>query len=368
MTLDVSVTAAFTAEGADRFEVTADLSVAEGETLVVLGPSGSGKSLLLETIAGFHDHEGRIALGGRDLTDAPPEDRGLGFVFQDYALFPHMTVRQNVAFGRRYHDTRDPDGLLAEFGVADLAERYPPTLSGGEAQRVALARALAVRPDAFLLDEPLSALDVPTRQTLREVLADVLADQTAVYVTHNRTTARAVADRVAVIRDGEIIQTGTPEAVFERPGSPFVARFTGANCLELDDGALAVPGGRLELDGAGGPRTGRESDGDTGDEEPRGDARTDGEGTTHLAIRPEHVALDPADPDFAAPVTRVVREDGRDRVALDVAGQRLDAYVDGSPASGTSTGESSAGEDFRIAEGSSVGVALPRDRLTALSE
>ncbi|WP_276279780.1 ABC transporter ATP-binding protein [Halorussus caseinilyticus] len=323
MSLDVSVSAAFTAEGADRFEVAADLSVADGETLVVLGPSGSGKSLLLETVAGFHDHEGQVAVSGRDLTDASPEERGLGFVFQDYALFPHMTVRENVAFGGKYHETRDPDDLLAEFGVSDLAERYPPTLSGGESQRVALARALAVRPDAFLLDEPLSALDVPTRQTLREVLADVLADETAMYVTHNRTTARAIADRVAVIRDGEIVQVGTPEAVFERPDSPFAARFTGANCLELADGALAVPGGRLDFG--------------------------DGGNGTHLAVRPEHVAIDSTDADFSASVERVVREDGRYRLALDVSGQRLDAYAPEPP------------EDGEVA------VALPRDRVTVLS-
>ncbi|UPW01459.1 ABC transporter ATP-binding protein [Halorussus gelatinilyticus] len=361
MTLDIDVAAAFTAEGADRFRVAADLSVADGETLVVLGPSGSGKSLLLETVAGFHDHEGRVALSGRDLTDEPPEERGLGFVFQDYALFPHMSVRENVAFGGRYHDTRDSDELLAEFGVADLADRYPPTLSGGESQRVALARALAVRPDAFLLDEPLSALDVPTRQTLREVLADVLADETAMYVTHNRTTARAIADRVAVIRDGRIVQIGSSEEIFERPESPFVARFTGANCLELEAGELAVPGGSLSFDGDG---------------EGEGDA-------THLAVRPEHVELDPPNPDFSAPVERVVREDGRDRVALDVAGQRLDAYADtagplvsersgseqsGSGSSGSDTSGRERADGGASGTGEAVGVALPRDRVTVLSD
>ncbi|WP_135824690.1 ABC transporter ATP-binding protein [Halorussus ruber] len=333
MTLDIDVSATFTAEGADRFEVAADLSVADGETLVVLGPSGSGKSLLLETVAGFHDHEGRVALADRDLTGEPPEERGLGFVFQDYALFPHKTVRENVAFGGRYHDIRNPDDLLTEFGVADLADRYPPTLSGGESQRVALARALAVRPDAFLLDEPLSALDVPTRQTLREVLADVLADQTAMYVTHNRTTARAIADRVAVIRDGSIVQIGTPEEIFERPDSPFVARFTGANCLELADDALATPEGRLDFDGTDGLGT-------TGDD------------ATHLAIRPEHVELNPegpADADFSASVERAIQEDGRCLLALDVAGQRLDAYASSPP------------------ERDEVGISLPRERVTLLS-
>lgn len=318
--LDIDVSAAFTAEGADRFEVTADLSVPDGETLVALGPSGSGKSLLLETVAGFHDHEGTVALDGQDLTDRSPEDRDLGFVFQDYALFPHLTVRENVAFGAQYHDVRSPDELLAEFGVSDLSERYPPTLSGGESQRVALARALAVRPDAFLLDEPLSALDVPTRATLRELLADVLADETAVYVTHNRTTARVLADRIAVIHDGEIVQTGTPEDIFERPDSPFVAEFTGANCLELDSGVLDTPNGPLDF-----------------------------ESGSHLTIRPEYVELGGSDSDFTAPVERVLREDGRCRVVCSIGDQRLDAYAGDPP------------------EGERVGVSLPRERTSVLS-
>lgn len=346
MTLEIDVSAAFTAEGATRFEVEADLSVRDGETLVVLGPSGSGKSLLLETVAGFHDHEGTVALDEQDLTDAPPEERGLSFVFQDYALFPHATVRENVAFGGRYHEIRDPDDLLAEFGVADLTDRYPPTLSGGERQRVALARAVAVQPEAFLLDEPLSALDVPTRQTLREVLADVLAEETAMYVTHNRTTARMLADRVAVIRDGDIVQTGTPEAVFECPDTSFVARFTGSNCLEISDGLLTVPGGQLEFEGDSG---------------------------SYLTIRPEHVALDPADPDFTAPIERVLWENGRCRLALDVAGQRLDAYAPAprpEPPESEGEGEGKREEEAELAHETptdSVGVSLPREDVTVLS-
>jgi len=317
VSLSVDVSATFTAEGADQFDVQADLAVDDGETLVVLGPSGSGKTLLLETVAGFHDHEGTVTLDGDRLSGLAPEERNLGFVFQDYALFPHLSVRENVAFGERYHGrTRDPDELLDALGVADLADRYPPTLSGGERQRVALARALLVRPSAFLLDEPLSALDVPTRQTLREDLADVLADETAVYVTHNRTTARMLADRVAVIDDGDIVQAGSPEAVFERPASPFVARFTGANCLDLTAGDLAH--------------------------------LADG---THLTVRPEHVELGEADPDFVARVERVFPEDGRSRVALAVGDDRLDAYSERS-----------------LAVGDEVGVRIPDDRAYVLDD
>ena len=317
MSLSIDVSAAFTAEGAEQFDVRADLEVADGETLVILGPSGSGKTLLLETVAGFHDHEGAVTLDGRRLSGLPPEERNLGFVFQDYALFPHLSVRENVAFGERYHErTRDPQRLLDTLGVADLADRYPPTLSGGERQRVALARALLVRPSAFLLDEPLSALDVPTRQSMREDLADVLADETAVYVTHNRTTARMLADRIAVIDDGAIVQSGSPEAVFERPASPFVARFTGANCLDLADGDLAH--------------------------------LADG---TYLTVRPEHVELDPPDPDFVARVERVFPEDGRSRVALAVGNDRLDAYGNGS-----------------LAVGDDVGVSIPERRAYVLGD
>ena len=338
--LRADVSATFTADGADAFTVDAAVAVDPGESLVVLGPSGSGKSLLLETLAGFHDHEGGVELGGDPVHDRPPEARGFGFVFQDYALFPHMTVRDNAAYGTRYvDDAADPDALLAELGVADLAGRYPPTLSGGEKQRVALARALAVRPDVMLLDEPLAALDVPTRQSLRDDLVEVLDDVTAVYVTHNRTTARAVADRIAVMRGGRIVQAGTPEDVFERPASPMVAEFVGANVLPA-----AALRGAVDLP----------ADADS------------------VAVRPEHVAVD-ADGALSGEVVRAVREDAAHRVLVD-----LDAAgVGDEPGAGDGRGPSADarpdGGDARLslfsadppATGERVRLSVAADRVTA---
>lgn len=304
--LHAEITAGFTAAGSEAFTVDATLDVAPGETLVVLGPSGSGKTLLLETVAGFHDHDGVVQFGGAALHERPPEARGFGFVFQDYALFPHLTVRSNVEYGTRYHDeTREPDTLLDELGVGHLADRYPPTLSGGEKQRVALARALAIRPAVLLLDEPLAALDVPTRQALRDDLTDVLDEVTAVYVTHNRTTARALGDRIVVMREGTIEQRGTPADVFERPASPMVAEFTGANAIDLAASATL----RDLVDGNG-----------TG-----GDAVT---------IRPEAVGLDRDVGDVRATVERVVQEDAAHRVTVSFDDVTVDAYTDDPPAVG----------------------------------
>jgi len=319
VSVEMDLRATFTDTGSEPFTVAADLTVADGETLVVLGPSGSGKTLLLESLAGVRDHGGSVAVDGRDVSDAPPEERGFGFVFQDYALFPHLTVHENVAYGTRYYDdTRDPDTLLADLGIADLAERSPGRLSGGEKQRVALARALAVRPRAFLLDEPLSALDPPTRAALRGDLANVLADETAVYVTHDRTTARAMADRVAVVADGEIRQVGSTDAVFERPNDPFVARFTGANCVPRESLPAAV-------------------------HEPLPSG-------THVAIRPEHVGLGPEERDLEARVVRSVREDATYRVTLAVGDEQLDAFTESPP------------------EGETVGVSLPRSHCHVVRE
>ena len=237
MPLSFDVRAQF-GDGIESFRLTADATVASGETLVVLGPSGSGKTLLLECLGGFHDHAGTVEIDGREVTDAPPEARDAGLLFQSHALFPHLTVRENVGFGRRYHETtREPAALLERLAVSDLADRRPETLSGGEKQRVALARTLAVDPGVLLLDEPLAALDVPTKEVLRDDLGRLLTDRTVVYVTHDRTTARALGDQIAVVHDGEVVQRGSPSAVFECPASPFVARFVGANVLPPAVGA-----------------------------------------------------------------------------------------------------------------------------------
>jgi ABC-type Fe3+/spermidine/putrescine transport system ATPase subunit len=310
VTFAIDITATFTARGTEPFTVDVAFEVERGDTAVVLGPSGSGKSLLLETIAGFHPHDGTVTHDDVELAGMAPEARNFGFVFQDYALFPHMTVAENVRYGGRYRDeTGDAETLLADLGIADLMDRYPPTLSGGEKQRVALARALYVKPEVLLLDEPLTSLDVPTRTSLRQDMLDILDGATVVYVTHDRTTARTVADRIMVMNDGDIIQRGTPTEVFERPTSPFVARFTGSNCL-----SLAADGVR-EAVGAGA-------------------------GAEWLAIRPENVRIENGPADVIATVERVVREDAAFRVSLAIGDETIDAFTTDDPTEGASVGVS----------------------------
>ena len=234
----------------------------KSEVLALLGPSGSGKSTLLAAIAGMiRPSEGRILLGGRNLLDVPPESRGLGMVFQDFALWPHMTVAQNVAFPLRVRKvatreiTRRTEKALARVGLSGFAQRRPHELSGGQQQRVALARAVVAETELLLLDEPLSALDPATRSTVRSELADVLRnlDLTTIIVTHDREEAFELADRVAVLVNGEIQQHSRPEEVYERPINLSVARFMGANVLSVltrgDSSAELnhIGGGQLEL-------------------------------------------------------------------------------------------------------------------------
>ena len=217
------------------------LSVETGQILVILGPSGAGKSVLLETIAGFHrPGAGRILIGGRDVTHEPPERRRAGFMFQDYALFPHLTVAGNITFG--LHPGWEPGraaaqvrGLMARLGLEPLSGRKPAGLSGGEKQRVAFARALAAEPLLFLFDEPLSALDASARGTLRDDLKALLREIgiPTIFVTHDQTEAQVLADQVAVMRSGRLVQVGTPDEVFNRPADWDVARFVGVeNILE----------------------------------------------------------------------------------------------------------------------------------------
>lgn len=237
----------------------ADLTVRAGELVALLGPSGSGKSTLLAAVAGMlAPTAGSITLGGRDLLALPAERRGLGMVFQDYALWPHMRVEGNVRFplARRRVPRREAReralGALRRVGLAGFERRRPSELSGGQQQRVALARAIVAEPELLLLDEPLSALDPDTRAGVRAELATLLRDLgiTTVLVTHDRDDAFELADRVAVLLEGRVAQVGTPEAVFERPASLEVARFLGLNVLRGTSdrpGRAQVGESRLEL-------------------------------------------------------------------------------------------------------------------------
>lgn len=218
-----------------------DFALSRGEGLVILGPNGSGKSVTLETIAGFHrPGNGRVLIGGRDVTALPPERRNVGFVVQNFGLFPHLDVERNVAAARRrdrvvatrdaaFPPLGDTSALLSYFGIEHLARRRPNDLSPGEKQRVALARALAGAPDLFLFDEPFSALDAETRDQLREELKSFLRALAlpAIFVTHDRSDALALAGKIVVLRDGAVMQSGAAEEVFRKPANAFVARFAG---------------------------------------------------------------------------------------------------------------------------------------------
>jgi ABC-type sulfate/molybdate transport systems ATPase subunit len=208
------------------FELRVALDVG-AETVAVVGPSGAGKSTLLRAIAGLMPSRGRVEVGGRDWSALAPERRSVGFVFQDYALFPHLSVRQNVAFGG------PPEDLLERLGIAQLADARPRELSGGERQRVAVARAIARKPEVLLLDEPLAALDAHTRDTIRVELRATLRELglPTIVVTHDFVDAAALADRVGVLVDGALVQIGRADELISAPVSAFVARFAGGNVL-----------------------------------------------------------------------------------------------------------------------------------------
>ncbi|SOD93157.1 ABC transporter ATP-binding protein [Blastococcus haudaquaticus] len=239
-----------------------DLDIAGGEFLALLGPSGCGKTTALRAIAGFDSPDaGRVLLDGRDITGVPASKRDMGMVFQAYSLFPNLTVAENVGFGLRIR--RRPKAeqaaraaeLLELVGLADRAARYPHQLSGGQQQRVALARALAVAPQVLLLDEPLSALDAQVRVQLREEIRRIQLELgiTTVFVTHDQAEALSVADRVGVMRGGRLEQVASPDELYERPATGFVAEFVGTMNrvpAELSGGEVHLLGVRRPVTGA----------------------------------------------------------------------------------------------------------------------
>jgi ABC-type Fe3+/spermidine/putrescine transport system ATPase subunit len=258
------------------------LDVETGELLAVLGPSGCGKSTLLRVVAGLlRADRGTVRIGGRGMDGVPPRDRGIGFVFQDYALFPKMTVRENVVFGLRVRGvpsgdrSRKASKMLDLVGLVEEADRAVETLSGGQRQRVALARALAVSPSLLLLDEPLSALDIKVRERLRREIAAVQKKVgiTTIIVTHDQEEAMELGNRIAVMNDGRIEQVASPRDVYQAPATEFVAKFIGeVNVLpgQLYRGSAYAGSLAIRMEGNGIPYYG---------------------GTVKVLLRPEDVTL-----------------------------------------------------------------------------
>jgi ABC-type Fe3+/spermidine/putrescine transport system ATPase subunit len=283
-----------------------DLDIPPDRVLVLLGPSGAGKTVLLETIAGLRPRQsGQISLAGADITGLPPEQRRIGLVFQDAALFPHMSVRENIRFGPRASGATAPgasDSLMRQLGIGHLADRSPRSLSGGERQRVALARALAIRPGLLLLDEPLSALDQPTREDMRSLLQQLLAELEipAAHVTHDRDEALSIGDDLAVIVGGQLRQTGPAATVAADPADPDVARLLGWS--DLGNGTAAngtVRIGQIVLPGTAALR-----------------------GPVQVFYRPEDIELgapapsQPPSPSLTAKIERIVHTRPLARISL----------------------------------------------------
>ncbi len=246
------------------------LTIESGEFMVLVGPSGCGKTTLLRMIAGLDAvNEGSIHLGGRDVTHLEPRDRDIAMVFQNYALYPHMSVRENLSYGLRVRKTskreieRRVDEVADLLGLRELLDRRPAALSGGQRQRVAMGRAIARRPAVYLMDEPLSNLDAKLRVRVRADLARLHAQLgvTTVYVTHDQVEAMQLGERSAVMRDGRIQQVGRPQTLYRDPANLFVASFIGSPAMnlvrgELDGETIRFAGHRVPLDGTRRPRPG----------------------------------------------------------------------------------------------------------------
>jgi ABC-type sugar transport system ATPase subunit len=230
------------------------LAAAAGELLVLVGPSGSGKSTALRVLAGLEQPvAGRVTIGDRDVTTVAPHQRRVAMIFQDYALYPHLTVRGNLAFGLKVRREADIDRRVAAAGerveLTELLDRYPDQLSGGQQQRVAVARAMLREPDVYLMDEPLSSLDPQLRHSTRADLVDLhrRLRTTTLYVTHDQAEAMTMGDRIAVLDAGRLQQVGTPQALYDEPANRFVARFFGSPPMNIVDGG-GVLGGTADVE------------------------------------------------------------------------------------------------------------------------
>jgi len=275
-----------------------DLEVKEGEFVSLLGPSGSGKSTTLNLLAGLLDADaGEIRIGDREVTNLPPEKRDIAMVFQNYALYPHLTVFENIAFPLEARSPR-PDAatikakvekVAATLGIAALLARYPKEISGGQQQRVALGRAMVRDPKVFLLDEPLSNLDARLRIRMRRDLKALhnAIGSTIVYVTHDQSEAMTLSSRIAVFDQGRLQQYATPAEIYDRPANVFVANFVGDRETNFLDGSLSALDGAAVFDTALGPIP-----------LDRPAAMLNASGALRLGVRPEAIALEPA-PDAA---------------------------------------------------------------------
>jgi ABC-type Fe3+/spermidine/putrescine transport system ATPase subunit len=259
-----------------------NLDIDSGEYFIILGPTGAGKTVLLEAIAGLHPVvRGTVSVDGRDITNLQPERRGLGIVYQDHVLFPHLSVWENVAFGLK--SMRCPrrdiwprvEKIAQLMNIDHLLQRKPPSLSGGERQRVSLARALVTEPKLLLLDEPLSALDPEAREKMQHELAEIhrRLNVTIIHVTHDFEEALSLGERVAVLNKGQVVQVGTPEDIMRRPNSEFVAGFALSRNLFQGNAAGAEDNALVDIGGV------------------RIRAETKLRGAVHVSIRPEDVFI-----------------------------------------------------------------------------
>ncbi|MFC6886638.1 MULTISPECIES: ABC transporter ATP-binding protein [Actinomadura] len=336
------------------FDLDVELAAAPGEVVALLGPNGAGKSTALRALAGLVPMAGgHVRVDGADLRALPPERRGIGMVFQDYLLFPHLSALDNVAFGlrcrgaRKREARREAAGWLDRVGLAGHASARPRALSGGQAQRVALARALATRPGLLLLDEPLAALDAHTRLEIRAALRRHLEGfgGAAVLVTHDPLDAMVLADRLVVIEDGRLVQQGTPAEVARRPRTGYVARLVGLNLYRgRADGGTTVTVRAVQGEGSGGQGTSGVATMDTVD------SLT---GDVFLAFSPASVALYRTRPDGSA------RNLWRARVgSVERQGDRVRIQLEAPPFPAVAEVTPAAVAELELAEGTTIWAAV----------